>query len=351
MTRTSPAGPAPLRVVFAGTPPFAAQALDALLQSRHPVVAVLSQPDRPAGRGQKLLPPAVKQRAEAAGLPVLQPLSLRVREAVAGEDAAKAADREARNRQARETIERLRALAPDVMVVAAYGLLLPAEVLGIPRLGCLNIHASLLPRWRGAAPIQRAIEAGDAETGICIMQMDEGLDTGAVGSRHLMPIRADDTAASLHDRLAVQGAQAIVEALDALAAGQLEFLPQAAEGVTYAAKIDKREAAVDWGRSAAEVDRHIRAFDPPGAVTWLAGHEAEPPLRVFASAVQAGVATEGAAPGTILAAGPDGVDVACGQGGVRVQAMQRAGGRRQPVDAFLRGHPLPPGSRLTSRRD
>lgn len=351
MTDSSPAGVPPLRVVFAGTPPFAAQALDALLQSRHPVVAALSQPDRPAGRGQKQVQPAVKQRALAAGLPVLQPLSLRVRPPVAGEDAEAAERRTQRNQQAQEAIAQLRALAPDVMVVAAYGLLLPAEVLALPRLGCLNIHASLLPRWRGAAPIQRAIEAGDEETGICIMQMDEGLDTGAVGSRHVMPIRADDTAASLHDRLAAQGAMAIVQALDALAAGRLEFTSQPAEGITYAAKIDKREARIDWRRTAAEVDRHMRAFDPPGAVTQLLADEAGSPLRMFDSRVLTDVAPVGVEAGTVLAAGAEGVDVACGQGVVRVQALQRAGGRRQPADAFLRGHPLPAGTRLASRHD
>ena len=233
------------------------------------------------------------------------------------------------------------------MVVAAYGLLLPQSVLDLPRLGCLNIHASLLPRWRGAAPIQRAIEAGDAGTGICIMQMEAGLDTGPVGARHVVPILETDTASTLHDRLADVGAKAIVAALDDLSAGRLVFEPQAQAGVTYAAKVDKKELGIDWTRSAVEVSRHIRAFDPPGAITWLEGHQDDPPLRVFQSQVLRNDGNAADAPGTIVAAGPDGVDVACGQGGiVRLAALQRAGGRRQPADAFLRGHPLSPGVRF-----
>ena len=339
----------PLRVVYAGTPVFAAQALDALIGSRHEVVAVLSQPDRPAGRGQKLLPSAVKQRALAANLPVLQPESLRIRSAAADETEERRVRREAANQGAEEALAALRALQPDVMVVAAYGLLLPQLVLDLPRLGCLNIHASLLPRWRGAAPIQRAIEAGDAETGICIMQMEAGLDTGPVGARHVVPILETDTASTLHDRLADVGAQAIVAALDELSAGRLVFEPQAQAGVTYAAKVDKKELGIDWTRTATEVSRHIRAFDPPGAITWLEGHRDEPPLRVFQSQVLRNDGNAADAPGTIVAAGPDGVDVACGQGSiVRLAALQRAGGRRQPADAFLRGHPLSPGVRFIS---
>ena len=390
-----------MRVVFAGTPVFAARALEALLASRHEVVAVLSQPDRPSGRGQKLVASPVKQVAVAAGLPVYQPHTLRVRPAPqtagpttvadqreglngagshvrnAGAARATAAGqghaapetdeqcrlREARNQEALDTHAALRALNPDVMVVAAYGLLLPQTTLDLPRFGCLNIHASLLPRWRGAAPIQRAIEAGDAETGVGIMQMEAGLDTGPVGLERRTPISATDTAATLHDRLAGMGAEAIVAALDALAAGTLGFTPQAAEGVTYAAKIEKAQLRVDWSRPAHEVACHIRAFDPPGATTRLEG--AEDPaaqLRVFDPVVldeETSIALQRAhgqmlhdhsvPPGTILQAGAAGVDVTCGDGRVlRLQALQRPGGRRQPADVFLRGHPLPAGARFTS---
>ncbi len=336
-----------LRVVFAGTPVFAARALDALLHSRHAVVAVLSQPDRPAGRGQKLLPSAVKQRALEAGLPVLQPEALRIRPASAEENAEQAERRETRNQQAEACREALRALQPDVMVVAAYGLLLPQDVLDLPRLGCLNIHASLLPRWRGAAPIVRAIEAGDAETGVGIMQMEAGLDTGPVGLEYRTPISDRDTASSLHDRLAALGAEAIVEALDRLQAGALHFVPQAAEGVSYAAKIDKREVRIDWTHTAEQICRHIRAFDPPGAVTQLAGREAEGAFRVFEPQLLTD-AVGAFAPGTIAALGPTGIDVVCGEGMLRLQAMQRPGGRRQPVDAFLRGFALSVGDQFVS---
>lgn len=390
-----------MRVVFAGTPVFAARALEALLASRHEVVAVLSQPDRPSGRGQKLVASPVKQVAVAAGLPVYQPHTLRVRPAPqtaglttvadqreglngagshvrnAGAARATAAGqghaapetdeqcrlREARNQEALDTYAALRALNPDVMVVAAYGLLLPQTTLDLPRFGCLNIHASLLPRWRGAAPIQRAIEAGDAETGVGIMQMEAGLDTGPVGLERRTLISATDTAATLHDRLAGMGAEAIVAALDALAAGTLGFTPQAVEGVTYAAKIEKAQLRVDWSRPAHEVACHIRAFDPPGATTRLEG--AEDPtaqLRVFDPVVldeETSIALQRAhgqmlhdhsvPPGTILQAGAAGVDVICGDGRVlRLQALQRPGGRRQPADVFLRGHPLPAGARFTS---
>ena len=407
-----------MRVVFAGTPVFAARAFEALLASRHEVVAVLSQPDRPSGRGQKLVASPVKQVAVAAGLPVYQPHTLRVRPAPqtagpttvadqreglngagshvrnAGAARATAAGqghaapetdeqcrlREARNQEALDTHAALRALNPDVMVVAAYGLLLPQTTLDLPRFGCLNIHASLLPRWRGAAPIQRAIEAGDAETGVGIMQMEAGLDTGPVGLERRTLISATDTAATLHDRLAGMGAEAIVAALDALAADALSFTPQAADGVTYAAKIEKAQLRVDWSRPAHEVACHIRAFDPPGATTRLEG--AEDPtaqLRVFDPVVldeETSIALQRAhgqmphdhsaadgrkvsqvgdafpasvLPGTILQAGAAGVDVTCGDGRVlRLQALQRPGGRRQPADVFLRGHPLPAGARFTS---
>ena len=372
----------PLRVVFAGTPVFAARALEALLASRHEVVAVLSQPDRPSGRGQKLVASPVKQVAVAAGLPVYQPHMLRVRlvPQTAPETDEQRQLREARNQEALDTHAALQALNPDVMVVAAYGLLLPQATLDLPRSACLNIHASLLPRWRGAAPIQRAIEAGDAETGVGIMQMEAGLDTGPVGLERRTPISATDTASTLHDRLAGMGAEAIVAALDALAAGTLAFTPQAAEGVTYAAKIDKAQLRVDWTRPAREVGCHIRAFDPPGATTRLEGVE-DPTavLRVFDPVVldeETSIALQRAhgqmlhdhsaadgrkvsqaddacpapvAPGTILQAGEVGIDVICGDARVlRLQSLQRPGGRRQPADVFLRGHPLPAGARFMS---
>ena len=233
-----------MKIAFAGTPEFAARALGALIAGGHETALVLTQPDRPAGRGQKLQPSPVKVLALAHGIPVDQPPTLR--EAVARASLA--------------------AAAPDVLVVAAYGLILPQEVLDIPRLGCLNIHASLLPRWRGAAPIQRAIEAGDAETGITIMRMDAGLDTGPMLLRAAVPIGPAETGGTLHDRLADVGARLVVEALDRLA--DLPAMPQPAEGVTYAKKIGKAEGLLDWGRPAAELERRIRAFDPfPGCST------------------------------------------------------------------------------------
>ncbi|HEX4508520.1 MAG TPA: methionyl-tRNA formyltransferase, partial [Burkholderiaceae bacterium] len=248
----------PLRVAFAGTPDFAAVALRALHAAGHAIVRVFTQPDRPAGRGLKLTPSPVKALAATWGLPVAQPAGLRL-------DGRFAAD-------ATTALDLLEGDAPDVLVVAAYGLILPAWVLALPRLGCLNIHASLLPRWRGAAPIHRAIEAGDAETGITIMQMDAGLDTGAMLLVGREPIAPDDTTGSLHDRLAALGGRLVVEALQAAAAGTLEPTPQPSEGVTYAPKIAKAEAALDWALPAAVLERRVRAFDPyPGASFEAAG--------------------------------------------------------------------------------
>ncbi len=306
-----------MRVVFAGTPEFAAVALDALLAAGFEVPLALTQPDRPAGRGMKLQASAVKQRALAAGIAVAQPQGLRL-------DGKYAADAAA----AREA---LLAAQPDVMVVAAYGLILPQWVLDLPRLGCLNIHASLLPRWRGAAPIQRAIEAGDAETGVTIMQMDAGLDTGAMGLVGREPIRADDTTAALHDRLAALGGQLIVQALQQPPA----YVPQPAEGVTYAHKIDKAESQIDWRQSAAEIERRLRAFDPfPGGST-TAGGEA---LKVWRVALADGAG----APGQVIA--PD--VVACGQGALRLLELQRPGGRRAPAAQVQQGKPLAVGEQL-----
>jgi len=319
---------AALRVAFAGTPEFAAAALGAILEAGYPVPLVLTQPDRPAGRGMKLTPSPVKQLALAHGIAVDQPARLR-------SDAERAA---------------LAACAPDVLVVAAYGLLLPRAVLELPRLGCVNIHASLLPRWRGAAPIHRAVEAGDAQTGITIMQMDEGLDTGPMLMREAVPIAPDDTTGSLHDRLSAVGARMIVAALDALARGALTATPQPAEGVTYAAKIGRDEASIDWQRPADAIARAVRAFNPfPGAVASLKGH----PLKVWRAEV---VAAHGV-PGTVLAADAHGVVVACGEGALRLLELQRAGSRRLPAGEFLRGFPVISGDRCdravpdASRRD
>ncbi len=309
-----------MRLVFAGTPEFAAQALDALLAAGHEVLGVMTQPDRPAGRGMKLQASPVKQRAQAAGLPVIQPQGLRL---------GGKFDADAQAAQAQ-----LRAWGPELMVVAAYGLILPQWVLDLPPRGCLNIHASLLPRWRGAAPIQRCIEAGDAETGNTIMQMDAGLDTGAMLLREAFPIAADDTAATLHDRLAAQGARLIVQALADL--DRLVPQPQAAEGATYAAKIEKAEAAIDWTQPAAEIERRLRAFDPfPGGVAPWAG-EAVKVWRVRAA--------EGAGePGRVLAWHPDGPEVACGQGSVVVTEAQRPGGKRGPAAVVLQALGLQTG--------
>ena len=308
-----------LSVAFAGTPEFAAQALDAILKAGYAVPLVLTQPDRPAGRGMKLSPSAVKQLALAHGIEVDQPEKLRT-------DAQRA---------------RLADCAPDVLVVAAYGLLLPPAVLALPRLGCINIHASLLPRWRGAAPIHRAIEAGDAETGITIMQMDEGLDTGPMLLRRALPIAAGDTTASLHDRLAALGGDCIVEALAALQCGQLSPTPQPAEGVTYAAKIGRAEADIDWSRPALEIERAMRAFDPfPGAVSTLR----DTAVKCWKAQVVAG---EGE-PGRVLAVDADGIVVACGRDALRCTVLQRPGSKRLPAGEFLRGFPVSAGERFAS---
>ena len=308
-----------LSVAFAGTPEFAAQALDAILKAGYAVPLVLTQPDRPAGRGMKLSPSAVKQLALAHGIEVDQPEKLRT-------DAQRA---------------RLADCAPDVLVVAAYGLILPKAVLELPRLGCINIHASLLPRWRGAAPIHRAIEAGDAETGITIMQMDEGLDTGPMLLRRALPIAADDTTASLHDRLAALGGDCIVEALAALQCGQLSPTPQPAEGVTYAAKIGRAEADIDWSRPALEIERAMRAFDPfPGAVSTLR----DTAVKCWKAQVVAG---EGE-PGRVLAVDADGIAVACGRDALRCTVLQRPGSKRLPAREFLRGFPVSVGERFAS---
>ena len=309
-----------MRLVFAGTPDFARIALDALLAAGHDIPLVLTQPDRPAGRGLKLTPSPVKQAALAAGIAVAQPRSLRL-DGRYPDDAA-------------EARAQLQQVAPDVMVVAAYGLILPAWTLELPARGCLNIHASLLPRWRGAAPIQRAIEVGDTQTGVTIMQMDQGLDTGDMLLEHRVPIGAEDTAAQLHDALAAAGGAAIVQALQALQAGHLTAQPQPAEGVTYAAKLDKAEAALDCTQPAAVLARRVRAFNPvPGTTLRLPG--LDDPVKVWrARALETPVAE---APGSVLRAAADGIDIATGAGILRLLELQKAGGKRQPVDVFVRG--------------
>lgn len=309
-----------MRLVFAGTPEFARVALDALLAAGHDIPLVLTQPDRPAGRGLKLTPSPVKQAALAAGIPVAQPRSLRLDGRYPDEAA-----------QARAQLE---AVAPEVMVVAAYGLILPAWTLQLPARGCLNIHASLLPRWRGAAPIQRAIEAGDAQTGVTIMQMDEGLDTGDMLLEHRVPIRDTDSAAVLHDALAAAGGEAIVQALQALQTEGLMAQPQPADGVTYAAKLDKAEAALDCTQSAALLARRVRAFNPvPGATIRLPGLDV--PAKVWRAQALDTPTTQ--SPGTLLQATTEGIDIATGDGVLRLLELQKAGGKRQPVDVFVRG--------------
>lgn len=309
-----------MRVGFAGTPEFSRLALQAILDAGFTVPLVLTQPDRPAGRGLKLTPSPVKQLALEHNIPVAQPRSLRLdgkypEEALSGEAALKAAQL-------------------DVLVVAAYGLILPEWVLQTPRYGCLNIHASLLPRWRGAAPIQRAIEAGDAATGVTIMQMDIGLDTGDMLLVEDLPIEATDTAATLHDKLAEQGARLIIDALNALPNGQLKPVPQPQAGVTYASKLDKAEAALDLQLPAELLARRIRAFNPvPGATLMLPGIDA--PVKVW-RAEQREQNTQ-AQPGTVLAVSPEGIDVACNPGVLRLTELQRPGGKRQPVSVFVQG--------------
>lgn len=318
-----------MRLIFAGTPEFAQVAMAALHTAGHEIVLVLTQPDRPAGRGMKLQPSPVKQWALQHQVPVAQPRSLRL-DGKYPEDAA----------AARET---LLAAEADAMVVAAYGLILPQWVLDLPPKGCLNIHASLLPRWRGAAPIHRAIEAGDAETGITIMQMDAGLDTGDMLLVRAEPIWPTDTTAVLHDRLATLGGQAIVQALASLDA--LPHQPQPSEGVTYAHKIEKAEAALDWALPADVLARRIRAFDPfPGMTVPLAMADGTETLKLWQAVAEPGAPV--AEPGTVLAADASGVRVACGQGQLCLTQLQRPGGKRLNAADFLRGCPLQAGQRL-----
>lgn len=297
-----------MRIVFAGTPEFAVSSLRAAAR-HHEVVAVHTQPDRPAGRGRGLAPSPVKLEAVARGIPVYQPESLK-------DEAAQ---------------QQLRDLQPDLMVVVAYGLILPKAVLAIPTHGCWNVHASLLPRWRGAAPIQRAIQAGDAKTGVCLMQMEAGLDTGPVLLHQELPIAATDTGGQLHDKLAELGAQVLSDGLGLLRAGIKPIArPQPEQGVTYAHKLDKAEARLDWAQDADALARTVRAFNPwPIAEATLAGER----VRIH-GAVALDLA-HGQAPGTVLAASRDGIDIACGQGALRLRTLQREGGKAITAADYL----------------
>ena len=301
-----------MKLIFAGTPDFAVYILKALLATDHEIKLVLTQPDRPSGRGMTLRPSPVKTLAQREGIEVFQPLSLK--------DS--------------ETQERIREIQADVMIVAAYGLLLPQSVLDMPHFGCLNVHASLLPRWRGAAPIQRAILAGDSESGVCIMQMEAGLDTGPVLYSGNLPIAVDETAGTLHDKLMKLGGRLIVEALPRL---PVAAVPQSEVGVTYAAKIEKHEAQLDWRMSAEQLLRQIRAFNPfPGAFASFNGTV----IKVWC----AKSAMVSASPGTIVTTGGQGIVVACGTGGICLTELQKAGGKRLSAVQFLAGNPVQAGA-------
>jgi methionyl-tRNA formyltransferase len=304
-----------LRIAFAGTPAFALPALEALAASPWQLVGVLTQPDRPAGRGRELSASPVKQRALALGLPVAQPARLR----------------------STEEQLLLRDFAPELLVVVAYGLILPPAVLAIPRLGCLNIHGSLLPRWRGAAPVQRAVLAGDAETGVAIMQMEAGLDTGPVYAQRAVPIGAEATSGELSEQLAQLGAQLLVEVVASLLAGSARAVPQPAEGVTYAHKLEKREGQVDWMQPAGAIARQVRGCNPwPVAETQFNGAQ----LRLWRAQEASGTAPPGIAPGTVLGLLGDALLVACGSGVLAIAELQPAGKRRMAATEFARARPL-----------
>ncbi len=305
-----------MKVIFAGTPDFAAAALKAIAAAGFEIPLVLTQPDRPKGRGMQLTPSPVKQAALELGLRVAQPEKLR---------------------NNAEALQMLKEVDADVMVVAAYGLILPQDVLDTPKHGCLNIHASLLPRWRGAAPIQRAIEAGDAETGVCIMQMDIGLDTGDVVSEHRYTIQPTDTANEVHDALMNLGAAAIVADLQQLKTeGRLKSVKQPEEGVTYAQKLSKEEARINWNESAAVIERKIRAFNPvPAAWVEYQGK----PMKIWRAEV---VAQQGRA-GEVLSCSADGLVVACGENALKITELQPSGSKRMPIEAFAAGHKIEVG--------
>lgn len=311
-----------MKIIFAGTPVFAAAALEALIAAGHEIVLVLTQPDRPAGRGMKTTASAVKQVAQAHQLDVLQPLTLKKPEMASA----------------------LQNYHADVMVVAAYGLILPKVVLSIPRHGCINIHASLLPRWRGAAPIQRAILAGDEETGITIMQMDAGLDTGAMLLKQSLSIFADETSQSLHDRLCELGAQSIVAGLELIQQSDVQLTEQDDALSCYAPKITKAEAKIDWRLSAQEVDRVVRAFNPvPGAYTSLRGTTT---LKIWQAKIAPIASGQVSQPGEVLSAGRDGITVACGQDALVLEMVQKSGGKKLPVADFLSGFAIEAGDVL-----
>jgi methionyl-tRNA formyltransferase len=310
----------PLRVAFAGTPEFALPALATLASASHQLVGVLTQPDRPSGRGRRTSPGPVKLAAQSYGLPVAQPSSLRTEEGLAP----------------------LRAWRPEVLVVAAYGLILPPAVLELPRFGCINIHASLLPRWRGAAPIARAILAGDSQTGVTILKMDAGLDTGPILLQRPVPIDRSTTTGRLQETLGTVGAGALIEALEQIAHGTAQPRPQPAEGVAYAAKVEKAEAVIDWASSALDIERRVRAFDPwPVAETRWAGE----PLRILAAHELAN-APGAAAAGTIIAARRGAIVVACGEGSLAITELQRAGRRRVSAAEFVNSGQISEGQRL-----
>ena len=329
-----------MKVIFAGTPEFARVALAALHAAGHEIALVLTQPDRPAGRGLKLQASSVKQFALDHGIDVAQPRSLRLDGKYAQEAAV-----------AKAQIEAVQA---DVMIVAAYGLILPQWVLDVPRLGCLNIHASLLPRWRGAAPIHRAIEAGDVETGITIMQMDAGLDTGDMLLMEKLATSEQDTTPALHDKLAEMGGRLIVQALRMAASGALQRTPQPSAGVTYASKIDKTESAVNWQLSAAQIERRIRAFAPsPGCSALMRGEAiklcAARAMDANHSQNNSALRSIHAGEGAVLQINSDSMDVQCASGSIlRITELQRAGGKRLQAAEFLRGFPLAAGDRFES---
>ena len=307
-----------MRLVFAGTPTFAAIALDALIHSGHEVILVLTRPDAAAGRGMKQLSSEVKRLAQAHQLPVYQPATLR--------DS--------------QVVEHIQSFGADAMVVAAYGLILPRNVIESFPYGCINIHASLLPRWRGAAPIQHALLAGDKETGVSIMRMDEGLDTGPVYVKQAITIAEDDTASSLHDKLAALGAHTIVEALEGIASGALQAQPQPLDGATYAHKITKEQADITWTHPAPQIERMIRAFNPfPGAYSRL-NHQL---IKVWSAKMHAGGSGD---PGEVIGVADSGIVVACASGALQLTELQRQGGRRLLAAEFLRGFPIEPGQRF-----
>ena len=307
-----------MKVIFAGTPPFSVPALEALVNAGHEIGLVLTQPDRPAGRGMKNTASAVKLTAQKYGFVVLQPDSLKRPEVQA----------------------RLSEIDADVMVVVAYGLILPLAVLSLPKYGCLNIHASLLPRWRGAAPVERAILAGDRDTGVSIMQMDQGLDTGAVVLRRSIAISEDDTAKIVREQLAELGAACILEVLGSTQQGSFYATPQNDLDATYAPKVDKREAEIDWQSSAEQIGRAVRAFNPyPGARSSIRGIS----VKIWKASIQADIRAQ---PGTIVAIERGGIVVACGQGGLILEVVQKAGSKSLSVEQFLSGHPLQCGDRF-----